>query len=125
MKVLGKDKIVETYRFPFSEALSFSILIWTIWGLVESFFWQRAWPFFDANAIRVHHFIYLSAFFIYVGVASVVAAMMYSGTKWILFTLNQDGNIRFRGITYSLILGTFFLTAIPFVYNEHLSRSTL
>lgn len=125
MKVLGKDKIVETYHFPFSEALSFSILIWTVWGFLESFFWQKALPFFDATAMRAHHFIYITAFLIYAGVATVIAALMYSATKWILFTMDRHETPKFRSITLCLILGLFYLAAIPFVFQQHLAGSTI
>ncbi|HSP07218.1 MAG TPA: hypothetical protein VLR94_08575 [Acidobacteriota bacterium] len=125
MKVLAKDKIVETYRFPFSEALSFSILIWTIWGFVESFYWQRALPFFDGNAPRAHHFIFIAAFLIYVAVASIVAALVYSVAKWILFTMDRHETPKFRSATLCLILGIFFLAAIPYVYQYNLSTSAI
>lgn len=125
MKVLGKDKIVETHRFPFSEALIFSILIWTVWGFAESFFWQRAVPYFDPAAARVHHLIYVAAFLIYLGVATLVATMMYSATKWILFTMDRHETPKFRSITLCLILGMFYLAAIPFVFQTHLSHSAV
>lgn len=125
MKVLEKDKIVETYHFPFSEALSFSILIWTVWGFLESFFWQKALPYFDPTAGRAHHFIYITSFLIYAGVATLVAVLMYSATKWILFTMDRHETPKFRSITLCLILGLFYLAAIPFVFQQHLAGSAI
>lgn len=125
MKVLAKDKIVETYRFPFSEALSFSILIWTIWGFAESFFWQRALPYFDSSAARVNHFIFIAAFLVYVAVASIVAALVYSVSKWVLFTMDRHETPRFRSATLCLILGIFFIAAIPYVFQYHLLPSAM
>ena len=112
MKVLHKDKIVETYRFPFTEALSFSILLWTIWGFAEAFFWQKVVPFFDPAAARLHHFIYIPAFLLYTGIATITASLMYGLAKWILFTLDRHETPQFRSATLCMILGLFFLASI-------------
>lgn len=120
MKVLYKDKIVETYQFPFTEALSFSIIIWTIWGLLESFYGHRFAPFLNLTNERLHPLIYIVAFLLYLTFALVVAAFAYSMVKWSLFTLEYQETARFRAITLSLILGIFLLMVVVFLVQRNL-----
>src|SRR5215204_5704408 len=125
MKVLHKDKIVETYRFPFSEALSFSILLWSIWGFAESLFWQKIVPYFDPATVRVHHLIYIAAFLLYLGIATITASLTYGLSKWFLFTLDRHETPKFRSTTLCLILGIFFACAIGFLFQYHLWNSPI
>ena len=79
MKVLIKDKIVESYHFPLSEALSFSILVWTTWGLAEAFYWNKIYPFFDDDIVRLSAHIYIASFFLYLLIAAIVPlAVVYA-----------------------------------------------
>lgn len=120
MKVLYKDKIVETYQFPFAEALSFSIIVWTIWGLLESFYWHRLAPFLNLTNERLHPLIYIVAFLLYLTFALVVAAFAYSMVKWSLFTLEHQETSLFRAITLSVILAILLLMVVVFLVQRNL-----
>src|ERR1700741_3883588 len=114
MKILFKDKIVENYRFPLSEAISFSILIWTLWGLAEAFYWQKVLPYLDPTAPRLDHRIFLSSFAIYLGLACVLAVALYVGIRLVLVALKEYEAFRFRGLTLASIIGSFFLITLNY-----------
>jgi hypothetical protein len=120
MKVLYKDKIVETFQFPFAEALSFSILLWTTWGLLESFYWQRIAPVLHLTNERLHPLIYIIAFLLYLTIALVVAAFAYSIVKWTLFTLELKETALFRAVTLSFILAIFIIMVLVFLVQRNL-----
>lgn len=120
MKVLIEDKIVDTFSFPLSEAMSFSILLWTIWGFVEAFFWERFLPFVDPGAERIDPWIYVASFFIYISVAVIVGLLAYVMVKLTLFSSEKSEKVAlFRGATLASILAFFFL----FVLGYHLPYS--
>jgi hypothetical protein len=125
MKVLFKDKIVETFKFPLAEAMTFSILVWTMWGLAESFYWQRIVPFIDKDAMRLSPFLYIASFFIYLTIAAIVAVLMYSIVRWILFTMDRQESPTFRSATLTAILGVFFLAIGYYSFTVYLLRSSL
>jgi hypothetical protein len=124
MKVLYKDKIVESFQFPFVEALSFSILIWIVWGLLESFYWHKLAPFLHLTNERVHPLIYVVAFLLYLTFALVVAAFSYAMVKWSLFTLEYKETSTFRAITLSVILAIFLIMVFAFLGQKTLSGVT-
>ena len=125
MKILSKNKIVEAFGFPISEALVFSILVWNAWGLAEAFYWDVFTRLFDPTAVRVDPYIYVEAFLIYLVVAAVIAILVYSLTKMILAILHSYDTYLFRGITLSVILGLFFLMTIHVCYYNYLVPSSL
>jgi hypothetical protein len=112
MKVLIKDKIVESFKFPLTEALSFSILVWTIWGLVEAFYWQKLSPMLDKDSARLSPYIFIASFFLYLLIAAIVAVLTYGLVKWVLFTMGNDDDRTFRSATLAGILGIFFLALV-------------
>lgn len=125
MKILFKDRIVENYRFPLSEAISFSILIWTLWGLAEAFYWQKVWPYLDPAAPRLDHRIFLSSFAIYLGLACVLAVTCYASIRLILVALKEYEAFRFRGLTLASIIGSFFLITLTYSIRRYLMHSLL
>ena len=125
MKILFKDRIVENYRFPLSEAISFSILIWTLWGLAEAFYWQKVLPYMDPSAPRLDHRIFLSSFALYLGVACVLAVTLYVGIRLILVALKEYEAYRFRGMTLASIIGSFFLITLNYTIRRYLMSSGL
>jgi hypothetical protein len=120
MKVLVKDKIVESYHFPFTEALNFSILVWTIWGLAEAFYWHRLAPWLNPAAQTVDSSIYMEAFLLYVCLAAVFAFFSYSVVKISVVALELHESYRFRSITLSLILLLFFFPVLNYYLPNHL-----
>jgi hypothetical protein len=112
MKVLVKDKIVESYHFPLAEALSFSILVWTTWGLAEAFYWNKLYPIFDKDMLRLDPQIYIASFFLYLVIAVIVAVLVYGIIRWVVFTMGQVEDQRFRSATLAGILGIFFLAVM-------------
>jgi hypothetical protein len=125
MKVLYKDRIVETYQFPFTEALSFSILLWTVWGFLEAFYWHRLAPLLRLSSDRLDPLIYIISFLLYLTVALVVAGLVYSLVKWSLFTLEQRETSLFRGVTLSCILAVFFLMILAYLNQKRIVPSSL
>lgn len=125
MKVLVKDKIVESFYFPLTEALSFSILVWTMWGFAEAFYWQKLYPFLDKDAELLSPYIYIASFLLYLVIASVVAVLVYGLIKWILFTMGQDQDQFFRSATLAGILGIFFLAVMYHSSQRYLSGTEL
>lgn len=121
MKVLIKDKIVESYHFPLAEALTFSILVWTTWGLAESFYWGKIYPFFDADTLRVSPHIYIASFFLYLLIAAIVAVLVYGLVRWVHFTMGQQEDQLFRSATLAGILGIFFLAVMYYASKRYLS----
>jgi hypothetical protein len=112
MKVLVKDKIIESFKFPLTEALSFSILVWTIWGLAEAFYWQKLSPMFEKDSVRLSPYIFIASFFMYLAIAAVVAVLTFGIVRWVLFTMGKDDDQTFRSATLAGILGIFFLAVI-------------
>lgn len=113
MKILTKNKIVEAFHFPFTEALVFSILLWTSWGLAESFYWDRLSTMVNAaRADQSSSFIYLQAFLIYAGVAAFIGSVVYVGTRILLAVFHLHNTRTFRASTLSSILGIFFIAAL-------------
>jgi hypothetical protein len=125
MKVLVKDKIVESYHFPLTEALSFSILVWTMFGLAEAFYWNKVLPFFDKEMLRLSPHIYIAAFFLYLLIAAIVAVLVYGIIRWVLFTMGKDEDQVFRSATLSGIMGIFFLAVMYYTSQRYLSGSDL
>jgi hypothetical protein len=125
MKILFKDKIVENYRFPLSEAISFSILIWTLWGLAEAFYWQKVLPFLEPTAQRLDHRIFLSSFVIYVCLACLLAVACYVLIRLILMLLKEYEAFRFRGLTLASILASFFVITLQYNLRRYLMHSAL
>jgi hypothetical protein len=114
MKVLTKDKIVESFKFPISEALTFSILLWTVWGLIEAFYWQKIAEFFSPGLPHIHSYIYLASFLLYLLIASVVGIASYLIVKLAMSLGKHYEPYHFRGITLTLIL-----TAFSFIVLGH------
>jgi cytochrome bd-type quinol oxidase subunit 2 len=123
MKVLVKDKIIESYHFPLTEALSFSILVWTTWGLAEAFYWNKIYPFFDNDMVRLSPHIYIASFFLYLLIAAIVAILVYGIVRWVSFTMGQQEDQAFRSATLAGILGIFFL-AIMYHASQHYLSGT-
>ncbi|MCI0615666.1 hypothetical protein L0244_21980 [bacterium] len=121
MKVLVKDKIVESYHFPLTEALSFSILVWTTWGLAEAFYWNKISPFFDNDIVRLSPHIFIASFFLYLLIAAIVAILTYGIVRWVSFTMGQQEDQAFRSATLAGILGTFFLAIMYHASQSYLS----
>lgn len=121
MKVLVKDKIVESYHFPLSEALTFSILVWTTWGLAEAFYWGKIYPFFDNDMERLSPHIYIASFFLYLVIAAIVAILVYGIVRWVSFTMGQQEDQAFRSATLAGILGIFFLAVMYHASQRYLS----
>lgn len=120
MKVLIKDKIVESYHFPLTEALSFSILVWTTWGLAEAFYWNKIYPFFDNDMVRLSPHIYIASFFLYLLIAAIVAILTYGIVRWVSFTMGQQEDQVFRSATLAGILGIFFLAIMYHASQRYL-----
>lgn len=120
MKVLIKDKIVESYHFPLTEALSFSILVWTTWGLAEAFYWNKIYPFFDNDMVRLSPHIYIASFFLYLLIAAIVAILVYGIVRWVSFTMGQQEDQVFRSATLAGILGIFFLAIMYHASQRYL-----
>jgi hypothetical protein len=125
MKVLVKDKIVESYHFPLTEALTFSILVWTTWGLAESFYWGKIYPFFDNDMMRLNPRIYIASFFLYLLIAAIVAILVYGLVRWVSFTMGQQEDQLFRSATLAGILGIFFLAVFYYASQRYLSGTDL
>jgi len=125
MKVLVKDKIVESFRFPFSEALSFSILLWTFWGLAESLYWHRIHRLFDDQRPTIDSSVYIEAFLLYLVLAAVLASFVYWVVKLSVVALEQYESYRFRGVTLALIVLTFFFLILNYYVPVMLAESAL
>jgi hypothetical protein len=128
MKILTKNKIVEAFHFPFTEALVFSILLWTTWGLAESFYWDRISTMFYSSTAPQDRFTYLEAFLIYAGVATFLGSIIYVGMRLLLALFHLHNTRTFRAATLCGILGLFFLTTIYYCWEspawQNLSRNT-
>ena len=111
MKILTKNKIIEAFHFPFTEALVFSILLWTSWGLAEAFYWDRLSGWMHGEQ-QSYPYIYLQAFFIYVAVAAFLATLIYIGMRILLAIFHLHNTRTFRAFTLCGILGIFFLAAL-------------
>lgn len=120
MKILVEDKIVESYRFTFTEALSFGILIWTMWGLAEAFYWQKLVQFFNPQAEKLHAIIYLEAFLAYSVTAFLCTLLAYSLVRVSLVAFDRLEPYLFRGVTLSTILGSFFLVTLNYNLQRYL-----
>jgi hypothetical protein len=112
MKILTKNKIVEAFHFPFTEALVFSILLWTTWGFAESLYWDRISGMLNGSGTQLDSFIYLEAFFIYVGVAAFLASILYVGMRILLAAFQLHNTRAFRAFTLCGILAVFFISAL-------------
>jgi hypothetical protein len=112
MKILTKNKIVEAFHFPFTEALVFSILLWTTWGFAESLYWDRISGMLNGSGTQLDSYIYLEAFFIYVGVAAFLASIIYVGMRILLAAFHLHNTRAFRAFTLCGILGVFFIAAL-------------
>jgi hypothetical protein len=124
MKILTKHKIVESFHFPFSEALIFSILLWSSWGLAEAFYWDRISGMIDSTAPNPTSFIYLQAFLIYVAIAAFTGTLIYAGMRILLAAFQRHNTITFRAVTLCVILGLFFSAAIFFGLSRFVWRSS-
>ena len=120
MKILVKDKIVESYHFPFSEALSFSILVWTVWGLAESFYWHKLAQLFDHSIEKIDSSVYIEAFLLYVSLAALLAPFVYGIVKLSVVALEYYQPYRFRGIALSLNLLIFFALILNYYIPNYL-----
>jgi hypothetical protein len=120
MKVLTRDKIVESFKFPISEALTFSILLWTIWGFVEAFYWQKLAEFFFPGAIHIQSYIYIASFLLYLLIASVIGIASFLIVKLAMALARHYEPYHFRGITLSLILAAFFFIVLGYYLPQHL-----
>lgn len=120
MKILTKNKIVEAFHFPFTEALVFSILLWTSWGLAEAFYWDRLSGMLHGDEQHLGSYIYLQAFFIYVGLAAFLATLVYVGMRIVLAIFHLHNTRSFRAFTLCGILATFFVASL-----FHCSRSVV
>jgi hypothetical protein len=125
MKVLIKDKIVESFKFPLTEALSFSILVWTIWGFAEAFYLQKISPMFAQDSIRLSPYIFVASFFLYLVIAAVVAILTYGLLRWVLFTMDKHDDPTFRSATLAGILAIFFLAVVYHGTQSYFSTVTL
>jgi hypothetical protein len=125
MKILTKNKIIEAFHFPFTEALIFSILVWSSWGLAEAFYWNRISVLLDSQIARADSFIYLHAFFIYVAVAAFLAALTYVGMRIVLAAFHLHNTRTFRAATLCVILGFFLLAASFYFFTRIALQSSL
>ncbi len=125
MKILTKNKIVEAFHFPFTEALIFSILVWSFWGLAEAFYWNRIAALFDKNTAPVDPFIYLHAFFIYVAIAAFLAALIYVGMRILLAAFDLHNTLTFRAVTLCVLLGMFLIAALFHYFTNSAMQSSL
>jgi len=125
MKILTKNNIVESYHFPFSEALIFSILIWTSWGLAEAFYLHRVSAMLANAPATADAFVYLEAFFIYLAIATFFGTVIYIGTRLILAAFHLHNTITFRAYTLSAILALFFAAALHYCTRQFIWRSDL
>ncbi len=112
MKILTRNKIVEAFHFPFTEALVFSILLWTSWGLAEAFYWDRLSGILHGDDQHLGSYIYLQAFFIYVGVAAFLATLLYVGMRIVLAIFHLHNTRTFRAYTLCSMLATFFIATL-------------
>ena len=112
MKILTKDKIIEEYQFSLTEALIFAILVWTSWGLAESFYLQKVVPMLDPSNPALHPMIFVEAFLLYVVIAAAMALLLYCAVRLILQFLPGFNPHRFRGMTLTLILLSFLLLSV-------------
>jgi len=125
MKILTKNKIVEAFHFPFTEALIFSILVWSSWGLAEAFYWNRISALMETNVARADSFIYLHAFFIYVAIAAFLAALTYVGIRILLAAFHLHNTRTFRAATLCVILGLFLIAALFYYFTRLAWQSSL
>jgi|GEM_PF-4835237 len=125
MKILTKNKIVESYHFPFTEALIFSILIWTAWGLAEAFYWNGISAIVDPGAAAPDRYLYLEAFFIYVAIAAFLATTVYIGMKIVLAIFHLHNTRSFRAYTLCGILSIFFAASLFFCLKRFVWMSFL
>jgi hypothetical protein len=125
MKILTKNKIIEAFHFPFTEALIFSILVWSSWGLAEAFYWNRISVLLDSKVTRADSFIYLHAFFIYIAVAAFFAALTYVGVRIVLAIFHLHNTRTFRAATLCAILGVFLIAASFYFFTRFAWQSSL
>ena len=126
MKILTRNKIVEAFHFPFTEALVFSILVWTSWGLAEAFYWNRIAPMLSSGqGSPVESNIYWQAFFIYVGIAAFWASILYVLTRILLASFHLHNTRVFRACTLCAILGTFFVGTLFYGFNTDAWQNAL
>jgi len=118
MKILTKNKIVESFHFPISEALIFSILVWSAWGLAEAFYWHGLSGMLDRSAASPDSYIYLEAFLMYIGIAAFLATLIYIGMRIILSIFQLHNTVTFRAYTLCAILGIFFAAALFFTIDH-------
>jgi hypothetical protein len=118
MKILTKNKIIEAFHFPFTEALVFSILLWTSWGFAESLYWDRLSEMLNGGGAQLDSYIYLEAFFIYVAVAAFLGSIMYVGMRIVLAAFQLHNTLTFRAYTLCGILAVFFLAALFHYYRS-------
>jgi hypothetical protein len=125
MKILVEDRVVETHNFPFVEALNFSILVWTVWGLAEAFFLEKVTPYFDPSAGPVDPLIYAASFLLHLAVAVLVAALAYVMVRVTMFSMGRSEPNLFRGATLAAILGAFFVVILGYHLPTTLAQSSL
>ena len=129
MKILTRNKIVEAFHFPFTEALVFSILVWTSWGLAEAFYWNRLAGVLAGHDRLADSFIYLQAFLIYVGIAAFWAILLYVGIRILLASFHLHNTKTFRAWSLTSILAVFFIATLFYcltsqVWQRSVSQST-
>jgi len=123
MKVLTRDKIVESFKFPISEALTFSILLWTGWGFIEAFYWQKLAEVFSPGLAHIHSLIFIASFLLYVLIATVLGIASYLIVKLAMALAKHYEPYHFRGLTLSLILSAFFFIVLAHYLPEHVWNS--
>lgn len=119
MKVLTRDKIVESFKFPISEALTFSILLWTGWGFIEAFYWQKLAELFSPGLRHIHTSIFIASFLLYLLIAAVLGIASYLIVKLAMALAKHYEPNHFRAITLSLILTAFFFIVLGHYLPDH------
>lgn len=108
-----------------TEALSFSILIWTMWGFAEALYWQAGMQILDVQAPALSSWIYLVSFVLYLFFAAAAGTASYALTQVVLVALRRYEPYRFRAMTLSLILASFFLMVLNYHVRRYLWNSIL
>ncbi len=124
MKILTRTRIIEAFHFPFWEALIFSILLWTSWGLAESFYLHRISGLLGHQA-TFDSWIYLEAFFIYVAIAAFLSTFIYVVLTLVLSIFHLQKTLTFRAATLCSILAVFFVSSLYFFFTRSLWQSEL
>lgn len=116
------DGAAKTHAFPFMEALNFSILLWTSWGLLEAFYLQKMGPLLHLPGQTVSTGLFLASFGTYLVVAVIATALIYPFVKWLLLVQEKLESNRFRGCTLTLLLAGFFLVVASYSYDQNFAH---